>query len=118
MNTLCTKNDQVNIAKYSYRWREVPNTKGPLLVPDGQLTYEIKEHRDLALHLILVNLLEHILGPVGVSSELITEVRPLLAGQNPPECELRRHNDSVQTLAIDQPREVPHLLHPIGARPL
>ena len=73
------------------------------MVPDGQLTYEIKEHQDPALDLVPVNLLGHLSGPIGVSSELKTGVRPLVAGLNPLECEVCRHNDFVKPSMIYQP---------------
>ena len=89
--------------QYSYCWREVLDAEGPLLVSNGQPTSEIKEHQDSTLDLIMVNLLRHLPGPIGVSSELMTRVRPLHAGQNPPECEVHHHNDSIHTPVIDQP---------------
>jgi hypothetical protein len=63
MNKTSNKNDQVTIAKDSYHWREAPDAEGPLLIPDGQPTCEIKEHRDPAFDLIPVNLLGHLLVP-------------------------------------------------------
>ena len=68
MNTTRNKNDQLNITKDSYHWREVPDAKGPLLIPDRQPTYEVKEHQDPTLGLISINLLGHLPGPIGVSS--------------------------------------------------
>ena len=70
----------MNIAKDFYHWREVLDGEGLLLVPNGQPTCKIKEHRDSALDLITVNLLVHLLGPIGVSLELKSGMHPLFAG--------------------------------------
>ena len=118
MNTTRNKNDQVNIIKDSYRWIEVPDAESPLLIPDGQPTCEIKEHRDLVLDLIPVNLLGHLPSPVGVSSKLESRVRPLFAGLDPTEGEIHCHNDAINSPTVNQPQELPHLLHPVGAGPL
>jgi len=45
-------------------------------------------------------------------------VRPLFIGLDPSEGEVHCYNDSVEPLAIYQTKELPHLLHPIGTRPL
>ena len=118
MNTTRNKNDQVNIAKDSYCWREVLDAEVPLVILDGQSTYEVKEHRDPALGLILVNILGHQPGPISVSLELESRVCPLLAGLDLMEGEIHRYNDAINSPTVNQPQELPHLLHPIGARPL
>jgi hypothetical protein len=38
MNTLHNKKEQVNTQEDSYRWGKIFDTKGPLVIPDGQLT--------------------------------------------------------------------------------
>jgi hypothetical protein len=103
MNTTCNKNDQVNIAQDPYSWREVPDAEGPLLILDGQPTCEVKEHRDPVLGLVLVNLLRHLPGPVGVSSELESRMSPLFARLDPIEGEIHRHNDAINSPTVNQP---------------
>jgi hypothetical protein len=102
MNTLHNKKEQVNTQEDSYRWGKIFDAKGPLLIPDGQLSQEIEQHHDPALDFVPVILLGHLTGTISILSELKFRVCPLFVGLDPPKGEVCCHNDSIEPLAVYQ----------------
>ena len=63
---------------------------------------EVEQHHDPVLDLIVVNLLRHLAGPVSITLELKSRVRPLLIGLNPSEGEVHRNNNSIKPHLVYQ----------------
>ena len=101
-----------------YRRWKARDTECPLLIIDGSTHREVEQHRDAPLDFVSVDLLGHLAGPDGLPSEFISRMRPLFTGLDLPEGEIHRHYDSIQSLAIYQLQDFPHLLHSIGIGPL
>ena len=88
------------------------------MIPNGQPIREIEQHHDLALDFIPINFLGHLAGPISIVLELKSGVRPLFIGLDSSEGEICRNNNSIKPPVVYQTQELPHLLHPIGTRPL
>ena len=90
----------------------------PMLVTDPKMPRKVEHHRDVTFNFIPTDLLRHLTGPIGLPSEFIFGMCPLLAGMDSPESEICCHDHPIQPSLVHQRQELHHLLHSVGARPL
>ena len=70
--------------------------EGPLLVVDPKMPHKVEHHRDVTFNFIPTDLLRHLMGPIGLPSEFISRMCPLLAGLDPPKSEICCHDHPIQ----------------------
>ena len=74
----------------------------PMLVTDPKMPRKVEHHRDVTFNFIPTDLLRHLTGPIGLPSEFISRMCPLLAGLDPPKSEICCHDHPIQPSPVYQ----------------
>ena len=92
--------------------------EGPLLVIDPKTPCMVEHHRDALFGFIPIDLLRHLMCPIGLTPKFIPRMCPLLAGLDPSKSEICCHDHPIQPSLVHQRQELHHLLHSVSTRPL
>jgi hypothetical protein len=84
MNTLHKDKDQVHVTSKLLPLGKAHDTECPLLIIDGSVHQEVEQHCDAPLDFVLIDHLGHLAGPINFLPKLISKMRPLFTGLDPP----------------------------------